>query len=57
MLNWDDFKKPEEVKKAQPAIKEKPIQEQIAQEYKDDSMPEHVPAEPVKRARQAKESL
>ena len=57
MLNWDDFKKPEEVKKAQPAIKEKPIQEQIAQEYKDDSMPAHVPAEPGTRARQAKESL
>jgi hypothetical protein len=56
MLNWDDYKKPEEVKKVQPAIQEESVQEQIVQEDKEDFMQEHVPAEAGTRAKKAKES-
>ena len=57
MLNWDDYKEPEETKKSQPVLKEEPSLEQTNPEVIHESMEEHIPAEPGIRAKQAKESL
>ena len=57
MLNWDDYKEPEETKKSQPVLKEEPSLEQTNHEVLHESMEEHIPAEPGIRAKQAKESL
>ena len=57
MLNWDDYKEPEETKKSQPVLKEEPSLEQANPEVIHESMEEHIPAEPGIRAKQAKESL
>ena len=53
MLNWDDYKEPEETKKSQPVLKEEPSLEQTNPEVIHESMEEHIPAEPVIRAKQA----
>ena len=57
MLNWDDYKEPEETKKSQPVLKEEPSLEQANSEVIHESMEEYIPAEPGIRAKQAKESL
>ena len=57
MLNWDDYKEPEETKKSQPVLKEEPSLKQTNPEVIHESMEEHIPAEPGIRAKQAKESL
>ena len=57
MLNWDDYKKPEEKQIAQPTVQEEIVQEQIVQETKEETIEEHIPAEPGERAKKAKESL
>ena len=57
MLNWDDYKEPEETKKSQPVLKEEPSLEQTSPEEIHESMEEHIPAEPGIRAKLAKESL
>ena len=58
MLNWDDYKEPEETNKSQPVLKEEePSLEQTDLDVSHESMEEHIPAEPGIRAKQAKESL
>ena len=57
MLNWDDYKEPEETTKTQPVLKEEPSLEQTNHEVLHESMEEHIPAEPGIRAKQAKEYL
>ena len=58
MLNWDDYKEPEEANKSQPALKEEePSLEQTNPDVSHESIEEHIPAEPGIRAKQAKESL
>ena len=58
MLNWDDYKEPEETNKSQPVLKEEePSLEQTNPDVSHESMEEHIPAEPGIRAKQAKESL
>ena len=57
MLNWDDYKEPEETKKSQPVLKEESPLEQTNSEVIHESMEEHFPAEPGIRAKEAKESL
>ena len=57
MLNWDDYKEPEETKKSQPVLKEEPSLEQTKPEVIHEYMEEHIPVEPGIRAKQAKESL
>mgnify|MGYP006236990927 CR=1 FL=1 len=58
MLNWDDYKEPEETNKSQPVLKEEePSLEQTNPDVSHESIEEHIPAEPGIRAKQAKESL
>ena len=58
MLNWDDYKEPEEANKSQPVVKEEePSLEQTNPDVSHESIEEHIPAEPGIRAKQAKESL
>ena len=54
MLNWDDYKEPEETKKSQPLLKEEPSLEQTNPEVIHESLVVLIPEEPVIRAKQPK---